>query len=85
MRTIVAVGLAVVMLFIGIQALGLEAGNTQDAAVDNGTNESAAAWNMTTGIYSGLGQTYAPALVFMGIGAVVLVALGILVSVGGGR
>lgn len=74
--------MAVVMAVVGIQAIGTQAGSSRDAAVANGTNESAAAWNMTTQIFAGGGEALAPALVFGGVAAVVLVSLGILVTAG---
>lgn len=78
MRTLLAVGIAVVMLFAGYQALGMQAAQVEDAATTNGTNQSEAAWNMSNQIFEGSGEALAPALVWMGVAAVVLVSLGIL-------
>lgn len=87
MRTVIAVGVAVCMVFIGFHALGTQAQLSEDAAVENGTNDSEAVWNMTTELYGGGGTALAPALVWMGVAAVVLVSLGVLLTVapGGGR
>lgn len=82
MRTTVSVGMAVVMALVGIQAIGTQASSSRDAAVVNGTNESAAAWNMSTQLFSGVGQTLAPTLVFGGVAAIVVVSLGMLVAAG---
>lgn len=84
MRVVVAVGMAVSMLVVGITALSESAQQTRDAAVVNGTNSSAMAWNTTTNVVDGLGQAAAPGVVWMGVAAIVLVALGILVSASGG-
>ena len=76
----------VVVLFLGWQALGTAAEGSYAPAVTNGTNESAAAWNMTTGVFEGIGAAASPAIVWGGVAAFILLALGLLVAVqGGGR
>jgi len=77
---------AVVVLFVGWQALGTAADQAYAPAVTNGTNDSAAVWNMSTGIFEGIGATASPAIVWGGVAAFILLALGLLVAVqGGGR
>jgi hypothetical protein len=76
----------VVVLFVGWQALGIAAERSRDAAVVNGTNESAAAWNMSTGVFEGIGAAASPAIVWGGVAAFILLSLGLLIAVqGGGR
>lgn len=82
MRTVVAVLGGIVMLFVGWFGLSEAAQQTQDTAVTNGTNATGAAYNATTGIFEGLGATAGPAIVWMGIGAAIIVALGFLVIAG---
>jgi hypothetical protein len=78
MRAVVGLLGGVVMLFIGFQAFNQAAVSTRDTAVVNGTNSSAAAWNMSTGVLQGAGQA-GSGIVWAAIGGVVLIALGILV------
>jgi len=78
MRSVVGLLGGVVILFIGFQAFNQAAVNTRDTAVVNGTNSSAAAWNMTTGVLQGSGQA-GSGIVFAAVGGVVIVALGVLV------
>jgi hypothetical protein len=76
----------VVVLFLGWQALGIAAEGARETAVVNGSNESAAVWNMSTGIFEGIGAAASPAIVWGGVAAFILLALGLLVAVqGGGR
>jgi hypothetical protein len=70
------------VLFVGFTALAEQAGQTEDAAVTNGTNASASAFNSTTEVFGGLGQAAGPGIVWMGIAAIILVALGFLVVAG---
>lgn len=82
MRTTVATLGGIVMLFVGFIGLNQMATGTQDIAVTNGTNQSSAAWNMTTGIVDGIGQAGGGAIVFMGVAAVIVISLGYLVVAG---
>lgn len=82
MRVIEAVGMAVTMLVIGFFALSEAAQQTKDAAVTNGTNSTSTAWNASTEIFGGLGEAAGPAVVFMGVAAIIAVALGFLVIAG---
>lgn len=82
MRTIVAVGLAVVILFAGVTAVSQQAQDTEEEAVTNGTNASEDAWNFGKDTYGGLTEAAGPAVVVMGVSAFVLVAGGLLLSAG---
>jgi len=85
MRASVALLLAGVFGFLMLTSLGMSAQQTESAAVDNGTQESAEAYNMTTQLYDSAGQAFGPALVWGGIASFVLIALAFLVGSGGGR
>lgn len=78
MRTILAVVLAITILFGGLIAISTQGQSVQDAAVANGTNASADAYNFTTEVFEGVGAAFGPAVVWLGLGAVVLIALGLL-------
>lgn len=78
MRATTAILGSIVMLFLGFFGLSYAAENVQTQAL-NGTNQSAAAYNTTTAITDGLGQAFAPAVVWMGVAAIILIALGYLV------
>lgn len=82
MRSLMAVLGGIVFLVIGVFSISTIANSTKDVAIQNGTNESAEAYNATTGVLEGLTQTAGPAIVWMGVAAVVLVALGFLVYAG---
>jgi len=82
MRVTVGVLLAIVILFGGFTALSMQADQVQDTAVTNGTNQSAEAYNLTSQLYNGVGQGLSEGLVYMGIGAILVVALGYLVVAG---
>lgn len=85
MRAILAILLAIVILFGGFIALGYQSQAVEDPAVQNGTYASQDAYNFSNQVYDGLGQVFSPAVVWMGIGAIVLLGLGFLVYVAGGR
>lgn len=82
MRTSVALLGGISILFVGFFAIAEGANQSRDSAVTNGTNASEAAWNMADGVFGGIGQAAGPGIVWMGIGAVILVFLGFLVYVG---
>lgn len=82
MRSLTAVLGGIVFVVIGFFGISTVASNTKDAAVQNGTNSTANAWNATTGVFDGIGQAAGPAIVWGGIAAIVLVALGFLVYAG---
>jgi len=82
MRSLMAVLGGIVFLVIGVFSISTIANSTRDVAVQNGTNESAEAYNATTGVFEGITQTAGPAIVWGGIAAIVLVALGFLVYAG---
>lgn len=83
MRTVLAIVLAIVMLFVGFHAISMSADQTEDPAVTNGTNASSDAWNLTTKFTEGMGSVLTPALAYGGAGAIVLLALGYAVAAGG--
>lgn len=74
----------IVVLFIGIVGIGRSADLAYAPAVTNGSNESAAAYNMSVGIFEGVGATASPAIVWAGVAAFVVLALALLVAVGSG-
>lgn len=84
MRTVVAMLLSISMLFVGVTAISESAQQAEDTAMQ--TNASADAWNLSTEVFGGIGQA-GVGIVWFGIAAVVLVALGFLVYAGasGGR
>lgn len=82
MRTSVASLGAIVMLLVGFIGLGELASDTESVAVTNGTNATADSFNMTTEVFGGLGQAASGGIVWMGVAAVILVALGFLVLAG---
>jgi hypothetical protein len=83
MRTIVAVTLAVAIVLLGLQGMGQLATANEPGA--NSTDFDNSSYNMTGEVFGGLSSAQAQALPWFGVGAVVLVASGLLVSVAGGR
>lgn len=84
MRALVAVMGSATMLVIGVFALSEQAQQTREAAITNGTNATAGAYNTTTGVFETFGQTAGPGIVLAGGAAVVIIALGVLVLSGSG-
>lgn len=85
MRTILAVGASASMLVAGVVALSRAASQVEGTAMNDST-ASAEAYNASSEVFGGLATAAGPGVVWMGVGAVVLVSLGILVaSFGGGR
>lgn len=86
MRTTVAVLLVIVLLFVGVTAISESAQQSKDTAM-NTSNATSDAWNLSTDVFGGTTTAASSALVYGGIGAIILVALGILVAAGntGGR
>jgi hypothetical protein len=82
LRAIVAVVLAIVILFAGVYALSYQSQSVQDAAVTNGTNETAEAYNLTNDVYKGIAEVGSGAVVWMGVGTIVLLGLGFVVVAG---
>lgn len=80
-RATLAVLLSIVLFFIGLIAVSNAAQSSKDTAM-NSSQASADAWNATTGVWDGLGQTAGPAVAIAGIAAVVLISLGFLVTAG---
>jgi hypothetical protein len=83
MRTSVGILGGITVLFVGFMALAESAGQTQSTAYGAGDSASSA-WNMTNQIFAGAGEAAAPAIVWMGVGAFILVALGLLLAGAGG-
>lgn len=80
MRTTVAVGLGVVIMFIGAMALSESAQQSEETAMNSSSGGEA--WNLSTEVFDGIGQVAGPGVVFMGVAAIVLVSLGLLVAAG---
>jgi len=85
-RAILAITLAIAILFGGFVALGYQSQAVGDSPAlgDNSTNATQDAYNMTNDIYEGYGQVLSPGLIWMGVGVIGLLALGFLVYVAGG-
>jgi hypothetical protein len=76
---------AIVTLFIGVQALSI-AGQNASPTVQNASNTTQYTYNMSTGIFEAVGTAASPAIVWGGVAAFIVLALGLLyVTVGGGR
>jgi len=84
-RASVALLGGIVILFVGFLGMNQAANQAYDPAVINGSNESAIAYNMSVGVLDGVGQAAAPATVWMGIAAFILVSLGLLYMAVPGR
>lgn len=85
MRRTVAIVLGVVMLFVGLQALGLQ---SQEVRPDmaNSSNITAGTYNATNTVFEGAGTALSLSITWMGMSALVLLSGGLLVYVGtGGR
>lgn len=78
MRATVGILLAIVVLFGGFVAISYAGQSAEETAL-NGTNASADAFNFTTELYNVTGQVVGPGLVWLGIGAVILIAAAYLV------
>jgi len=70
------------MLFVGFYGLSESAQQSKDVAVTNGTNATSSAYNTTSEVFGGLGQAMGPGVVWMGIAAIIIIALGYLVVAG---
>lgn len=82
MRSTVAILGGISVLFVGFYGLSESAQQTKDVAVTNGTNATSSAYNATTGVFGGIGEAASGGIVWMGIAAIILVALGYLVVAG---
>jgi hypothetical protein len=80
MRSTTAILGGISMLFIGFFGLSFAAQGVETTAL-SGSNESQAAYNASVGIIDGIGQAAAPAVVWMGVAAIVLISGGYLVVV----
>jgi len=82
MRSTVSILGGITVLFVGFYGLSEAASQSREHAVINGTNASASAYNSTTEVFGGIGQAASGGIVWMGIAAIILVALGFLVAAG---
>lgn len=82
MRTILGIGLAVSILFVGVTAVS-ESAQQHSATTDAGNSSVA----LADGVFGGTIEAAGPAVVIGGIAAVIVVSLGILLTAGrsGGR
>lgn len=78
-RAMLAVGLAVSALFVGITAISESAQQTEPELNSTSANDS---YDLATGVFGGVSGAAVPALVFGGVGAVIAIALGILLTAG---
>lgn len=87
MRASVGLLGGITILFVGIFAIGRSADLAYEPAVANGTENTSAAYNMSQGVFEGLGQVAAPGVVWAGVAAFILLSLALLylVGTGGGR
>jgi len=85
-RAILAITLAVAILFGGFVALSYQSQAVADspALTNNSTNATQEAYNLTNQVYEGAGQVLSPGLIWMGIGVIALLGVGFLVYVAGG-
>jgi ABC-type nitrate/sulfonate/bicarbonate transport system permease component len=85
MRASVAIVLAIVILFLGFHALGLQSEEVRPD-MNNSTNLTKDTYNTTNAIFEGVGNTASTGLAWLGVGAVVALGLGVLLGAwGGGR
>lgn len=86
MRATGAILIVIGTLALGFVAISYQAQSVKDAAVANGSEASAAAYNATTGIIETSAQTLTPALLYGGLAVMALVGVGLLATYGlGGR
>ena len=85
MRASVAILGGISILFVGVIAISNGAQEAYDPAVTNGTNETAAAYNATEGVFEGITTAGGDAVVWMGVAAFILIALGLLYMAVPGR
>jgi len=82
MRTSVAALGSITILFVGVFAISESAQQSKETAL-NASNSSADAYNMSSEVFNGVLQGGGNGIVYFGVAAVVLVALGVLVASGG--
>jgi hypothetical protein len=85
MKTVGAVFVAVAILFIGIAALSQAGAQVEQPAVDNGTNATEDAYDLTRGITENVSQPLVVLVPFMGAGAILFTWFGWTFLRGGGR
>lgn len=84
MRTTVAVTAAISVLFVGVWAIGQQASTVQPKLNSSAANAS---YDAATGVFETVGGPGGSGIVWFGVGAIVIAAMGFLVvaSRGGGR
>jgi len=82
MRSSIGILGGISVLFVGFYALSEQASQVRDPAVTNGTNSSSSAFNSSSAVFEGVGQAFAPGVVWMGVAAIILIALGYLLAAG---
>jgi len=65
------------MLFVGFIAVS-NAATSSRANAQNSTEEASQAYNATEQVFNGLGEAMGPGIVWMGIAAFIMIALGYL-------
>lgn len=81
MRLTVAVMAATSAFFVGVVALGEAASQTEASGALNSTSANAS-YNMSVDVFSGLATGGGEAIVWFGVAAIVMAALGLLVWAG---
>lgn len=86
MRTTVASLGSITVLLVGVYAISESAQQSKDTAL-NASNSSSTAWNVSNDVFNGVLQGGGEGIVWFGVAAVIIVALGFLVTAGrsGGR
>lgn len=85
MRVIGALLIIVAILALGFTAVSFQSQAVEGPAVDNGTNESAAAYNTTGGTMEIAGETLVNALLYGGLAAFTFFGIVIFAKGFGGR
>lgn len=81
-RTVVAVVMSLGALMAGFWAISTQAQQTEPTL---NSTASESAFNASVSVFGGLGDAAASMLPWMGVGAIVIIALGLLVASSGGR
>lgn len=82
MRTTVTALMAISVFFVGIFAIS-ESAQQHESGVNTSAEQET--FNATEGVFEGVVAGGGEAVIWAGVAAVVLVALGVLVKAGGGR
>jgi len=82
MRSSVAILLGIVIMVVGVFGISQAGQDVKDQAVTNGTNATQDAYNVSTEVFGGLSEAAAPGVIWFGVAAIVVIALGYLVVAG---